>query len=186
MPKRYTMVSKFSAKAEISDRVLSVTDDQSRRLILRSEVIHNGSNPEAGVKIKLRYQRKRKNDQWEDVSVDGLSVVKTNEEVQLIFDSQQTLELKFAMDELYAVKEKMGIIPGVTRLVVGREDEVILTNENRARTIKALLEQNYAEELWESLLETNPDLATRLSVRVNLRNSGKRFLQRTTGFSVMA
>jgi hypothetical protein len=49
---------------------------------------------------------------------------------------------------------------------VGQFDDtfqVVITDQNSAQYIRELLEKGYSEDLWQALVETNPDLATRLS-----------------------
>jgi len=52
---------------------------------------------------------------------------------------------------------------GENVLVVGREDEILHVDANRASVIRWLLDKNYPQETWKELLRTDPDLATRLS-----------------------
>lgn len=50
---------------------------------------------------------------------------------------------------------------------VGQFDDtfqVVVTDQNSAQYIKELLEKGYSEELWQALVETDPDLATKLSL----------------------
>jgi len=50
---------------------------------------------------------------------------------------------------------------------VGQFDDtfqVVITNRNSAHYITELLEKGYSENIWEALVEANPDLATKLSL----------------------
>ena len=57
----------------------------------------------------------------------------------------------------------MGVKSGAAKLIVAAEAEVIVTDQNRAGIINSLLARGYSAEVWSGLIETDPDLATRLS-----------------------
>lgn len=42
--------------------------------------------------------------------------------------------------------------------------QVVVTDKNSAHYINQLLDKGYSKDLWETLVETNPDLATKLSL----------------------
>jgi len=165
MPDTYHMTSTSNHSANINDDdvVLSVTSDDSRRLIVRTLVVDNRDNPDAGVKVTLIHQHKRRDMAWEDVETDTLTTVKADEQVKLILDSKQTSNLYKHLTNLYKISDTGGVRPGDTTLVVGREGEIIKTDSGRASIINSLLSQGHGEDVWKSLEEKEPGLATKLS-----------------------
>lgn len=161
MVDQYTVTKTSGQSAEVGDIVL--TASTTTRLVMRSTLVTNANNPDASVKITLVHQRKSLKNNWEDAAGEPLSTLKAGQEIKLALDSAATLELRRHLENVYALhnggdKRYLG-----TELVVGREDEIIKTDAGRAKTIKALLEQQHSEEIWDQLIAADPDLATRLS-----------------------
>ncbi len=89
--------------------------------------------------------------------------------VKLELKTEATQKLFKKLTQLYEVQNE-----GVTRtdreFVVAEKDKVLVVDDaNKQKVIKQILDKGYSEDLWESLLQTNPDLATRLSLaRIHL------------------
>ena len=60
--------------------------------------------------------------------------------------------------------DKEGVQFGINEFTVAKADEIIRVSKDRKTIIERLLAENYAEEVWQELVSTNPDLATRLSL----------------------
>jgi len=161
MPEKYFMRSTSTRSSEITDVVLSSTT--TTRLVLRSQIVSNRKDPQAGLKVTLAHQRKSPKGSWEDVPTTTLNALKIGEEAKLNLDSSQTINLFRHLQNLYAIHTSGGVRLGETSLVVGREDEIIKTGSDRARIINLLLSQGFSMEIWDALAEVDPDLATKLS-----------------------
>ena len=161
MPEKYEYRGTSAKSSEIAAVVLRETE--STRLVLRATIVENENNPDAGVKITLAHQRKAPITPWVDVPTKRLSSLKIGEEAKLRLDSSTTLELFHRLEDLYAIKSAEGVRSGEISLVVGREDEIIKTDESRAKIINNLLAQGFSTEIWDALAVENPSLATRLS-----------------------
>lgn len=161
MPEQYFMRSTSARSSEITDVVLSSTT--TTRLVLRSRIVSNPNDPPAGLKVTLAHQRKSPKGSWEDVPTTPLNALKLGEEAKLNLDSSQTINLFRHLQNLYAIHASGGVRLGETSLVVGREDEIIKTDSDRARIINLLLSQGFSMEIWDALVEDDPDLATKLS-----------------------
>lgn len=161
MTEKYEFQRTSRQSAEGSDKVLSETT--TTRLLLRNLVVENQKNPDAKVKIAFVHQRKSPKGTWEDVPAQPLSSLKAGEEVKLSLHSEPTLELFHQLSNLYAIANKGKIGFGKTRLVVGREEEIIQADKSRAKVIKLLLVRGYSDAIWNELVRVNPNLATRLS-----------------------
>jgi len=77
--------------------------------------------------------------------------------------SEATLKLYRQLQNLFAIGAKGKISYGQSKLIVGREEEIIQTNAGRAKVIKLMLAKGYSEDIWETLVDADPDLATQLS-----------------------
>jgi hypothetical protein len=157
----YTMRSTSTQSATLEDRVL--TETVNTRLLLRPQIVTNVKDPDAGVRVSLIHQRKGTKEQWEDIPSPPLSSIKAGEIAKLELNSEKTLRLFDELKNLFAISESGGVRFGENVLVVGREDEILRVDANRASVIRWLLDKNYPQEIWRELLRTDPDLATRLS-----------------------
>jgi len=77
--------------------------------------------------------------------------------------SSVTLQLYEQLQNLYAIAAKGRPSYGESKLIVGREEEVIQTNAGRAKVIKLLLAKGYSDDIWTTLVDADPDLATQFS-----------------------
>jgi hypothetical protein len=161
MTEEYQMHSTSRQSANLDDIVLGETS--TTRLILRPQIVSNPHDQEAGVKVMLVHQRRNASASWGDLKSPPLSSLRAGEEAKLILDCEKTKNLYAELANLYAISSSGGVRGGETKLVVGREDEVVLTDSSRARAIKLLLEHGYPEDVWNALIEGHPDLATKLS-----------------------
>jgi len=132
-------------------------------LILRHLVIENQQNPDAKVEIALVHQRKSPKGTWEDSPNVPLSSLKAGEQVKFSLHSEPTLKLYEQLRNLYTVATKGRIGSGKTKLIVGREEEIIQTDVDRAKVINLLLARGHSTEIWNELIRVDPGLATRLS-----------------------
>jgi hypothetical protein len=89
--------------------------------------------------------------------------LKAGEAKKFILNFEETQKLNDHLQNLYAIVEQVRVKPGASHLVVAPESEVIVTNRNRANMIKSLLAKGYSDDLWKALVQTDPDLATKLS-----------------------
>jgi hypothetical protein len=161
MVEMYNVHSTSRQSAVGEGRVLSSTS--TTRKFLLWELVTNPHNPEAKVKATLVHQRKTPRGTWENEPSPSLCAIKAGEARKFILDSEETLNLHKELNNLFAIGDEMGIRPGDSRLVVAPEAEVIVTDRNRATIIKSLLSKGYSDEIWHTLIETHPDLATRLA-----------------------
>ncbi len=108
------------------------------------------------------HQRKKQNDEWEDISEFTLQQLKAGDGVKWHFDSEQIKRLYDGLSKLYEVSQK-GVHTGRHEWVVAQADKIIEVPEDRIEFIKKLLKQNHGEEVWKQLIADNPNLATQLS-----------------------
>lgn len=108
------------------------------------------------------HQRKKISDEWEDVDSINLATLKGGEGIKLHFKSGQLRTFYLGLEKLYKLSEK-GVSFGEHEYIVGLTNELMQVPEERKTFIQQLLSKNYGKEIWNELIENNPDLATRLS-----------------------
>ncbi|MBN1968528.1 MAG: DUF4263 domain-containing protein [Candidatus Delongbacteria bacterium] len=116
------------------------------------------------VGITIVHQRKRSKDLWEDVECIPLSSLKGGEGVKLHLDSHITKKIYEELTKLYALVDKEGVQYGIKEFSVAKADEIVKVPNDRKTIIERLLAENFAEEVWVELVNSKPDLATRLSL----------------------
>jgi len=161
MTDQYTTTSTSKHTASVSDRVLSETT--MTRKVLRAELVKNEKNPDAVVRITIVHQRKKKEDEWEDLPAESLAKLKAGEQAKMALDTKETLQLYEELQAVSKIYEEKGIQWGKKRLIVGFDTELLKITPQRKAVIQSLLDQNHSEEVWDELVDKQPDLATKLS-----------------------
>jgi hypothetical protein len=96
--------------AEISNIILRETS--FTRLIFKPQLVTNNKNPQASVNGTFIFQRKGKNDIWENFHETPLSKLKKGEHYKLFLHSQEVLKLFNDIADLYQIYNKDGIPQG--------------------------------------------------------------------------
>lgn len=100
--------SRSSAKTDdIELRVTSLT-----RLVFRPLLIDNARDPAASVKGTFIFQKKAKNDEWEDILSPPLSHLKIGDDVRLPLSSEELFKLHSELSSLYQLVAVEGIPKG--------------------------------------------------------------------------
>lgn len=107
---KITTKSTSSISADTNDIVLRETT--ITRLIFRPQLVANSNNPNASVKGAFIFQRKGKNDAWENLHDTTLSKLKKGEGISLPLHSQEVLDLYRSITNLYQLYAQSGIPQG--------------------------------------------------------------------------
>lgn len=148
----------------VTTRILNpilINQTETTRRVLLCTVVDNPKDPSACISGTIVHQRKRENQAWETVEYPPLSKLKAGESVPMNFSCSQMKNLRDALAKAYTIGEQ-GVLP-TDEYLFGKKDELISTDRDKKVYIQKLLAQNYGEEIWEQLVEKNPDLATKLS-----------------------
>lgn len=159
----YKTVSTSQYSARLAEPVVIEENTTTRKVLI---VDLNDKKKDIGetVGITLVHQRKKRNDEWEDVESINLNSLKGGEGVKLNLDSKNTRKIYDELTKLYAYVEKEGVKYGTQEFSVVKADEIINIPKDRRTFIERLLAENYGEEVWNELISSNPDLATKLSL----------------------
>lgn len=140
-----------------------IDQNETTRKIMRARVVNNTKDIDACISCVILHQRKGKRSQWEDCDAINLQTLRAGEGVRLNLGCSETKALLSSLEQAYSVGRK-GVQRGFGRFVVAEADDVIIPAGKEAHYIKLLVEQGLSEEIWSQLVETNPDLATKLSL----------------------
>jgi hypothetical protein len=133
-----------SRSSAITDAII-LREKETTRLIFRPLLVDNSQNQEASVKGTFIFQRKSKNQQWEDYRTLSLNRLKTGEWIQLALNSAEILRLYKHLGDLYRIYEQEGRIPmGKTRFVRADEGLVSLLAANETE-LTQLLNQEHGD-----------------------------------------
>ena len=158
----YKTVSKSRQFMQL-DPVVIEGNETTRKVIIAGI---NDSKIVSGetVSITLVHQRKKKNDVWEDIESINLNTLKGGEGVKLALDSATTKKLYEKLTEIYSIAREKGVEQGINQFTVAHADEIVKVQSDRKLIIESLLSENYGKEVWEQIIQKDPDLATQLSL----------------------
>lgn len=158
---KFTTTSTSHYSQDVNEPIIIEQKETTRRIFLAET---NDRKLKSGETVSgtIVHQRKGKNDEWEDVDAINLNTLKAGEGVKLKLRSAQTKTLYDGLTKLYALSQK-GVQRGEKEYVVGTSDEIVNVPRKRKKYIEKLLNENYGQEIWDELIDKNPDLATKLS-----------------------
>lgn len=156
-------ISTSAHSAKLAEPIVIEETGTTRRVLV---IDLNDKKKDIGetVGITIVHQRKKRNDKWEDVECIPLSSLKAGEGVKLNLNSKTTRKIYDELTKLYALIDKEGVKFGTNEFTVANAKEIVRVSKDRKTIIERLLAENYGEEVWQELLSSDPDLATRLSL----------------------
>lgn len=159
----YKTQSTSANSAQLVDPVVIEETGTTRKVIV---VDFNDKKRDIGetVGITFVHQRKKGKSEWENVQSISLSSLKGGDGVKLNLDSKTTRKVYDELTKLYALMDKEGVTFGIKDFTIAKAGELIKVPQDRKTLIEKLLSENHADEVWQELLSSNPDLATRLSL----------------------
>lgn len=117
-----------------------------------------------GVRGAVIRQKIGEDGTWKDVNEVNFNRLDADCGVSIELDTEATTKLFEKLKQLYEVQRK-GVSHGDEKFVVAKSNEVVIVDDqDKANTFKAILDQGYSEDFWEALNEKNPDLASRLAM----------------------
>ena len=132
------------------------------RLVFRAQIHSKGIRGRI-----VRQRRESEKDDWvPDKAIDIRDLGK-NEFINIDLPTKAVKNFDDAINKLTKILNDQGIKYGRATYITAEADnanQVIITNKNKAIYINKLLSEGYSEEVWASLVEKNPNLATKLSM----------------------
>ena len=111
----------------------------------------------------IRQRRKSKEDEWIPDETIDIRTLGKGESINIDLDTNTIRNLYAALIKLAKILKEKGIRYGKKQYAVVNPDNVIITDENKVPYIKKIIEAGYNQDIWESLVESNPSLVTKLS-----------------------
>jgi hypothetical protein len=128
------------------------------RLVFRAQ-IHN-----KGIKGKIiRQRRESATDKWAPEKAIDIRSLGKNETINLTIDTKGIENFYLAILKLVTILRQKGVKYGENKYAVVDPDQVIITDDNKVKYIRKMIEAGYGEEVWNNLAESNPSLVTKLS-----------------------
>lgn len=179
-----TSTSRSTAQA--TDVVLRETT--TTRLVFRPLIVDNPRNQTASVKGNFLFQRKSRNDDWEDFETIPLSSLKAGEGYKLELRTEELLSLYGEISSLYEIHRQDGVPRGqrkfvqatpqleqLARLTAGDVASLLQSNSRLGADLLGKL-LNWAvnlddpSPLIEKLVELNPDSLHKLNAAIGLQS----------------
>jgi len=107
---KITTISTSQSSAKVSDVVLR--EGPLTRLVFSPMIVNNPNDKSAAVNGTFVYQKKLKNNNWEDVSSVSLSKIKPGEAYKLKLKSAEILRLYNELEKLYKLHQAKGVVQG--------------------------------------------------------------------------
>ena len=141
------------------------------RLIFQAKIHHKGITGDI-----IRQRRVSKNDTWiSDQKVD-IWKYKVGELKTVKLSTEAVKKLYQAIQELESILEDKGVEYGKRKYAVVNPSKVIITEENKSKYIKKILESGYGQDIWKDLAEQDPSLVTKLS-QIRIQEQRKKIVQ---------
>ena len=128
------------------------------RLVFRAQMHSNGIRGQI-----IRQRRESKDDVWIPDEAVNIRTLGKKESINLDINTEALKKLYLAILKLYDILKKRGIEYGEHEYAVVNPDSVVITDENKVAYIKKILNAGYEEDVWSSLVDSNPSLTTKLS-----------------------
>lgn len=141
--------------AEIGESVLTET---TQTAIVFKPQMHEG-----GIRGSIiRYKKGRNGDRETPVPVD-FRRLNADDGIEIELNTEAVTNLTQRIQEIQALLDEEGVRPGIHRYRVTNVNDLVITDQNKARIIQRLLEANLGEDIWNQLVQDNPNIATRLA-----------------------
>ncbi len=165
---KFTTESTSSHSQKVNEPIIIEEKDNTRRVFI-AEINDTKILSGETVSGTIVHQRKKRNEEWENIESINLATLKGGDGIKLSLKSAQVKKLYDGLTMLYTLSTK-GVEYGQNKYVVSTANEVIAIPEKRKEYVEKLLQENYGEEIWQELVETKPDLATKLAL-ARIQNS---------------
>lgn len=129
-----------------------------------SRLVFHAQIHSAGIRGKIiRQRRDSATDVWIPDQAIDIRTLGKKEFINLDVNTESVKNLYLAIDKLASILKQKGVEYGENNYAVVDPNTVIITDANKAVYINKLINAGYDEDIWISLVESNPTLITKLS-----------------------
>ena len=139
------------------DQDFILVDTPQTRTVFKAQ-IHN-----EGIRGYLyRYKKDRRGNN-EEIIPTNFRQLHANSGVRIELPTAAVAKLYQKCAELARLLEEQGVRYGEHSFAITDANALIITDENKTEIIRKLLDDNLGEDVWNQLVASNPDIATRLA-----------------------
>lgn len=152
------LITTRTVGAGIADIGESVLTETAQTAIVFKPQMHDG-----GIRGWLvRYKKDRSGARETPIPVD-FRRLNSGDGVEIELNTEAITNLSRRIQELQVLLDEEGVRPGTHRYRITNADDLVITDQNKARIIQKLLQADLAEEIWNQLVQDNPNIAARLA-----------------------
>lgn len=129
-----------------------------------SRLVFHAQLHRKGIKGRIiRQRRESKIDIWTPEEAIDIRTLGKNESINIEMNTKAVGNLYDAIIKSLKILKEKGIEHGTNQYAVIDPDRVVITEENKVIYIKKIISAGYGMDIWDSLVESNPSLVTKLS-----------------------
>jgi len=129
-----------------------------------SRLVFHAQIHKKGIRGKIiRQRRESKDDLWVSDKAIDIRTLGKNESINVNLSTEAVSNLYEAILKLANILEQKGIEYGEKTYAIVNPDAVIITDENKVAYIKKIIKAGYSEDIWKTLVETDPPLSIKLA-----------------------
>ena len=148
----------------IASNIVDIQEDFILDEAPMSRLVFHAQLHKSGIRGRIiRQRRNSSEDNWvPDEAIDIRSLGK-KEAINININTKAVSNLYSALFKLSKILKEKGISYGIKEYAIVNPESVIITDENKITYIKKIIDAGYNEEIWSSLVESDPSLVTKLS-----------------------
>lgn len=135
-----------------------ILEDTPRTRTVFRAAMHTG-----GIRGDIIRFRKDVNGECEEIVPVNFNSLHPDDGIKITLATEPTKILYEKLKELEVLLEERGIHYGVRDFAVADARAIVINDRNKAAIIRRLLEEDLGQEVWDALVQSNPDIATRLA-----------------------
>jgi hypothetical protein len=157
------MVDVITTKS-IASGIADVNNDFILQEKPHSRLVFQAQIHEKGIKGRIiRQRRESKEDEWIPEKALNIRDLGKNESINIELSTEAVGKFYTAIHQLIHLLFERGIEYGEKKYAVIDPNDLIVTEDNKVTIIKKMLSSGLGEEIWDTLSEDNPSLATKLA-----------------------
>ncbi|MEA4964838.1 MAG: Shedu immune nuclease family protein [Oscillospiraceae bacterium] len=129
----------------------------------KTKTVFKAAMHPGGIRGDIIRYRKDANGNGEDLVPVNFNSLHEGEGIKITLPTEAISILYQKLEELRLVLEEQGVHYGEHNYTISDANALVINDQNKAGIIRKLLEADYGEEVWDQLVQDNPDIATRLA-----------------------
>lgn len=151
-----TTESKGADFVEVKDEF--VLEDKEKTRTVFKAAMHSG-----GIRGDIIRYRKNPDGTCAELVPINFNSIHPDDGIKITLPTNAVRILYEKLKELEVILEKRGIRYGTHDYTIADASALVINDRNKATIIRKLLEADLGKEVWEQLVQNNPDIATRLA-----------------------